>query len=113
MLHTTRSWHVVPVTRAELIDRLTRQNCALTAGFLCDDVWWLNDSISEDSPQTYAALRRDGKTGGWRQLDTFTVTWMARERLASLLANLSPVTGWPIAEPQIQLALPFDAVAAR
>ena len=113
MLHTTRNWHVVPVTRVELIDRLTRQTCALTAGFLCDEVWWLNDSITEDCPQTYAVLRRDGKTGAWRQLDSFTVSWMARERLAGLLANLAQFTGWPIADPQIQLALTFDTAAAR
>ena len=106
MMHTTRAWLVTPIGPAELVDRLTREPCTVTAGFLCDDVWWLNDSLSEDAPQVFAAVRR-GDDGAWRQLDTFTVSWMAHEWLAARLDHVPALTGWPIEEPNVRMALPF------
>ena len=106
MMHTTRAWLVTPIAHAELVDRLTREPSTVTAGFLCDDVWWLNDSLGVDAPQVFAALRRD-ESGTWRQLDSFTVSWMARDRLTSLCEHLPELTGWPIEEPNVRMALPF------
>lgn len=101
MLHTTRRWCVVPVTRDQLVDRLAGHAWDLCAGFACEGVLWLNDSISRDSPQMFAAVRQDALSGEWQQLDVFSVSWMARERLKSLLEDLSMFAGWPVAEPAI------------
>jgi hypothetical protein len=100
MLHTTRRWCVVPVTRDQLVDRLAGHAWDLCAGFACEGVLWLNDSISRDSPQMFAAVRQDAASGEWRQLDVFSVSWMARERLKGLLGDLSMFAGWPVTAPQ-------------
>jgi hypothetical protein len=64
-------------------------------------VLWLNDSISRDGAQIFAAVRFDNAAGEWRQLDVFSVSWMARDRLKGLLADLSSVAGWAISDPQL------------
>lgn len=113
MLHVSRRWCVERVTREELIDRLAGRTWDLCAGFSCEDVLWLNDSIGHDSPQMFAAVSRDFGTGEWRQLDVFSVSWMARDRLRSLLDDLTIFPGWAIDAPQVTFADTCDCRRVR
>jgi hypothetical protein len=101
MLHTKREWCVVPVTRRELVEHLAGRAWNLCAGFYCEGALWLNDSLSRDNAQMFAVVRRDVVSGEWRQLDVFSVAWMARDRLRELLDDLPHMSGWAIEAPQI------------
>jgi hypothetical protein len=100
MLNKTRRWCVIPVTREELVDRIVGSTSNPCAGFACEGVLWLNDSLGRDSAQMFAAVRFDPVSNEWRQIDVFSVSWMARDRLKGLLTDLSSVAGWAISAPQ-------------
>jgi hypothetical protein len=101
MLNKTRRWCVIAVNREELVDRIAGSTSNPCAGFDCEGVLWLNDSISRNSAQMFAAVRFDHVTCEWRQLDVFSVSWMARDRLKDLLEDVKGVAGWAIDEPKI------------
>lgn len=101
MVNKTRRWCVVPVTRDELVSRIAGSTSNPCAGFDCEGVLWLNDSLTKSSAQMFAAVRFDHISCEWRQLDVFSVSWMARDRLKSLLDDVQSVHGWPITEPAI------------
>jgi hypothetical protein len=101
MLNKTRRWCVLAVSREEVVSRIAGSTANLCAGFECEGVLWLNDSLSIDSAQMFAVVRFDHVTCEWRQLDVFSVSWMARDRLKDLLEDVKGVSGWAIDEPKI------------
>ena len=101
MLNKTRRWCVIPVTREELVARIAGSRSNPCAGFDCEGVLWLNDSLGGDSAQMFAAVRFIPVVCEWRQVDVFSVSWMARDRLKNLLEDVKDVAGWAIDEPQI------------
>jgi hypothetical protein len=87
MLHDKRIWCITPVSSAEeLIDRLHRHTWTLCTGFRLGEYLFLNDATGEDGAQQYAVLHDRGE-GRFRQIESWTVSWMNRDQLAQHVAD--------------------------
>ena len=70
MIHDKRVFMVNEVaTVAELAENVTQHTWTLCTAFQLGDLFFLNDSFSEDGAQEYAVVR-DG-----RQIESITFSW--------------------------------------
>lgn len=92
MFHSSRMWCVSEVESvAELARMLTNSTWTLCAGFVItghSDYLWLNDALSEDSAVEIAVVKHDHSTGHHLQIETLTVSWMERERVAEVFESI-------------------------
>lgn len=83
MIHHHRTFGVSIVeSLTELVDKLTEHTWTLCTCFAYQGLLLANDSFSEDGAQEYAVYQ-----DGW-QIESLTVSWMTRERLAEVIQGL-------------------------
>lgn len=90
MLHKRR-WCVSSVQPIDLADKLVDHSWTLCTGFECppeSKVFWINDSLSEDSLQEYAVVRKRSDDQ-WEQVESITVSWCDKHRLVMYAENLA------------------------
>ena len=99
MRHPKRTFGVTRIDSInELAQVLTEQHHPLCAGFEHQEVFCLNDSISENGPQEYVIIYNG------QQVESIILDWCTKERLEGYIHNLlagyfvaiEPV--WPIIE---------------
>jgi len=88
MLHRKRRWGVTPCgDTGELAAKLREQSWTLCTAFkTAGGTVWANDSTSEDALQEYGVLRRT-EGGGWRQVETITVSWCDQKKLCGYITQ--------------------------
>jgi hypothetical protein len=80
MMHRDRVFSVAEVPSAEeLAEKITGHTWTLCTGFRLGDLFFLNDSFSEDGAQEYAVIRAD------RQIETITFSWTSQDRALELI----------------------------
>jgi len=86
MLHTSRRWGVHLIDdQEELASNLAENDWTLCSAFRTSKgTIWVNDSTSGGALQEYGVLRPlDG--GGWRQVESITVSWCDLEKMRSYI----------------------------
>jgi hypothetical protein len=91
MMHKNRTWCVAPVADAEaLVRHLLRADWTPCTAFRLGAYLFLNDSTGAEGGQEYAVVKDLGG-GTFRQVESFTVSWMdeplLREALGQVLAG--------------------------
>jgi hypothetical protein len=80
VIHRNRTFTIAHVSSApELAEKITEHTWTLCTGFRLGDLFFLNDSFSEDGAQEYAVIRAD------RQIETITFSWTSQDRALELI----------------------------
>lgn len=83
MMHKSRAHSLTTIaTLDDLTEKLTDHTWTTCTGFAWRSLVILNDSTGPDGAQEYAIVK------GGVQVESLTVSWMKRERLAEILTRL-------------------------
>lgn len=99
MWHKSREWTVREYESLEdLTEAITQFDWTLCTGHKVGNLLFLNDAFTEDSVQEYAVFRYQ-PDGELHEVETFSVSWMTRERFKAAVSRL-PQRGAPV-QPRI------------
>jgi hypothetical protein len=85
--HDKRIWSVKTLASGEeLIDKLANHCWCLCCGFRVGEYLFLNDATHGDGAQEFAVIRHVGD-GKYRQIESWTVSWMNQHELAERITG--------------------------